>query len=60
MSYGEGIRLSGYGEVVRETAAERHDRHVAAVEQVLRPWIKDVNQRWVVAEECLDAAETGV
>lgn len=54
------IARSQYGEVIRETAEERHDRRVAAIAAVLRDrFVGTRVDLMAVAEEILDAAEAG-
>lgn len=55
---------SRYGETVRETATERHERLVTAIEGVLRSC--ELTDTWFapqtvrrIAEQCLDAVEAG-
>jgi hypothetical protein len=65
--------MSGYGEVVRETAAQAHERKVEAIEAVLKKWgLSEVDEdgwsicihlepaaRRRLAQTCLAAVEAG-
>ncbi len=50
-----------YGEVVRESPSERHERHVGAIASVLSLRLAFLSPETAheLADECLDALETG-